>query len=246
MPTPAKSLAELPVDDRRPDAEVPLAVAAGVDPADRAGVAVPVELLELGQVLERQVDGSPRDRRGGMQQPDEIEGARVARRRGLARVPVIEVPRWLTLRSSRIDRPSGTSRCSDDRRERRGDRVDDGSVLGALLRRCEQRRLRPAVGCRGPRCGPRCRRGAAEAIRAPLRRMRSSGVAPMKPSMAKSCRRGEGLAGARGDRPDGRGRLACTVTSRASTTLSRRPLGSRPAPPPLGPRSPGGVERRRA
>ena len=75
-----------------------------------------------------------------------------------ASVPVSEVPRWLTLRSSTIAGSSGTSRCSTSRGEGGDDRLDDGAVLGALLGRGKQRRLGPAVRLRRHRFGPRCRR----------------------------------------------------------------------------------------
>ncbi len=178
-----------PRDDGGPDPEVPLAVAAGVHAADRAGVTVPVELLELGEIVERQVDRRSCDRGVGCKSADELEGARVARPRVSDKVPV--------------SRCRDGSRCaalgSRGRRVPRGDRPPETGRRRSCRRRPGARSApwpRRAGPPRPARSAPRSPLRAAvpargsEAIWAPWRRMRSSGVAPMKPSMAKAVQEG--------------------------------------------------------
>ena len=64
------------LDDRRADAETPLPVGACIDPAHGAGVAVPVEVLELREVVEGQVHRCAGNCWSRMEQADELEGAR--------------------------------------------------------------------------------------------------------------------------------------------------------------------------
>jgi hypothetical protein len=73
IPTPANSRA---VGARRrwpSGCDRPRAVAGGVDPADRPGVAAPVDALVGGDPLERRVDGATRHRRRGVQRGDQLE-----------------------------------------------------------------------------------------------------------------------------------------------------------------------------
>ena len=139
---------------------------------------------------------------------------------------MIGVPRWLTLRSSRISGSSGTSSSRDHGCQRRGDRVDDRAVLGTLLRTeargaplrlCGRRRASPAAGGRA--------REGVEAIVRPSRRIRSSGVAPMKPSIAKAAH--EGCSARRRPRRSAwrSGRFAWTVTSLREDDLVEAPAG---------------------
>ena len=149
MPTPAKSLAEHPATMADPVPEVPLAVAAGVHEADRAGVTVPVELLELGQIVERQVDRRSCDR------GSRVKSATSSRALGCSPYAFGQGAGEQRAEMAHVAQLSdrrgvGYLEESDHRRQGGGDRFDHDPVLGALLRRGEQGRRGGAVRPRSP------------------------------------------------------------------------------------------------
>ena len=93
-----------PVDDARPDGDHELAVAASVEPADRARVPAAVEMLLLLEQLQGRGTRPATDRRGRMQPVDEVEDAQVvaqlARRR-----------RWRGAGASAAGRCGASGRC---------------------------------------------------------------------------------------------------------------------------------------
>ena len=85
MPQPANSRTVVPVELRGAQRDAPLAVAGGVHPADRAGVAAAVHLLDLGDQRGRDRGGGAADGGGGVQRLGELQATTRSRRRGRRR-----------------------------------------------------------------------------------------------------------------------------------------------------------------
>ena len=118
MPAPACSVACCPVDDGTAERDAPLAVAACVDPPDRARVAAARMRLERGDRVQRGVARHATDRGRRM----ERGGERVRVRSGLGEPPLDrghEVPDRRELHDARALR-------DDERRARRRERGGDG------------------------------------------------------------------------------------------------------------------------
>ena len=127
MPAPATQPGPGAVELGAAQRDGPLAVAAGVDPADRARVAAAVEALERADGVERGGARRAADRGRRVQQPGELERARAPASRSR---PRIGVARWATWPEHRDlgDRRRRRARRSTAV-ERVDDRVDDEAVL---------------------------------------------------------------------------------------------------------------------
>ena len=228
MPQPANSRAavvpgQLGAAQRQPE----LAVAAGVEPAHRAGVAAAVHALELA------------DHRGGV------------RGRACRRPPRSGAPR----RSARAARPGRATRCAAACRGRRwpgagrwpgsAGRARSGALSvvqnGSSARTsestasaCSARSLaEPSSAAASRSSSAPAPRGAVPArTRAdscrPVRRSSSSGVAPSRPSTANVQQSGKRAASRRSSRRGSSGTSAETSRSRARTTLASSPASIRP------------------
>ena len=176
MPAPATQAGAGAVELGAAQRDRPLAVAAGVDPADRAGVAAAVEAFERADGVERGGAGRAADRGRRVQQPGELERARRRRR---ASSPRIGVARCATGPNTATSGTVADVELVAPAAERVDDRVDDEPVLAVVLdRRGQRARARVvAVGDGGAGDG-------RDSTIAPVRRTSSSGLAPTRPSVA--------------------------------------------------------------
>ena len=208
------------VDGARAQGDAPLAVAAGVHPAHRPGVAAAVHPLDLGDQRGRLEGGGAADGGGGVQRRGEVEGGD-----GLG---VVDDPGDVGGQVHHVGQVQHERRLGHVHRravrlERVGDRAHGVLVLLEVLRR-PRPGWRPAPGrARRRRCGGWCRPAPA---RSPAR----ARGAPASRGWRRTCRR-RGTSSTSGTPPARRcsgqrtstSSSAVATRSRASTTFSRSP-----------------------
>ena len=183
MPQPANSRTWCRLDLGRAQGDAELAVAVGVHPADRAGVAAAVHALDLGDQLDRHLGRGAADRGRRVQRRGQLE--RRWRRRSRARRRSTSVARCITLGRCSTNGTSGTfveEQYGAERRRRpsgRRTRAPRGpSTTGPAGRRAPASRSSSPVR----RIVPASTR---EVTRPRSRRTSISGVAPNSPSTWK-------------------------------------------------------------